>query len=445
MTTVSAMLGRRTIDNYGIQIQRAAAQREASFESDMVELGNDLDAQIAEHDEAVGNVSTASDDIVKSTNGAEGLSGLIDNTVAIYGEAGIPEDAVGVLEVSVECVLRSMGMKIPASTVLPSMEGKSRSQYSTEAEEKKEGIIARIWEMIKKAFAGFGEFITNMLAKLRNNINAVQAYSKRVRERVEATQGATPSGNVKLGGDGNLTKSGEASQIVNTTHTDYKKFVADWADHWNSLISQANVDALASGGSERLKPLITGNTAKLPSSLKWPVTPFHTLEITPGADAENALAGAKAKVVSNEAAAKDTSFNYLSIEQMKQTLDSVDAVLLDLTTVEKDVSKWNDTLSKMRNLGRMGNVAGAVSEKLKTQGEGEAATLRKASQALSGGSRVALDGFSNTSGPVMKVLRANLVYVAKSASGYGKTAAAEKPAEKPEEKPAEKPAEKTGE
>lgn len=442
MTTVSAMLGRRTIDNHGIQVQRAADQREASFESEMTELVNDLDAQIAEHDEAIGTAATASDDIVKSTNGAEGLSDLIDNTVAIYGDAGIPEEAAQMLEVSVECVLRSMGMYIPASAILPSLEGKSRSQYSTEAEEKKEGIIARIWEMIKKAFAGFGEFITNMLAKLRNNINAVQAYSKRVRERVETIKGATPTGDVKLGGDGNLTKSGEASQVVSTTHTDYKKFIDEWSKHWDSLISQSNIDALASGNQERIRPLISGNTTKLPASLKWPVTPFHTLEITPGSDAENALGGAKAKVISNEAAAKETSFKHLSIEQMKATLDSVDAVLLDLTAVEKDVSKWNDTLKKMRNVGRLANVAGVVNEKLKVQGENEGTALRKAGQALTGGCRVALDGFSNTSGPVMKVLRANLVYVAKSANGYGKPEGADKPEEKPEEK---KPEAKTEE
>lgn len=442
MTTVSAMLGRRTIDNHGIQVQRAADQREASFESEMTELVNDLDAQIAEHDEAIGTTATASDDIVKSTNGAEGLSDLIDNTVAIYGDAGIPEEAAQMLEVSVECVLRSMGMYIPASAILPSLEGKSRSQYSTEAEEKKEGIIARIWEMIKKAFAGFGEFVTNMLAKLRNNINAVQAYSKRVRERVETIKGATPTGDVKLGGDGNLTKSGEASQVVSTTHTDYKKFIDEWSKHWDSLISQSNIDALASGNQERIRPLISGNTAKLPASLKWPVTPFHTLEITPGSDAENALGGAKAKVISNEAAAKETSFKHLSIEQMKATLDSVDAVLLDLTAVEKDVSKWNDTLKKMRNVGRLANVAGVVNEKLKVQGENEGTALRKAGQALTGGCRVALDGFSNTSGPVMKVLRANLVYVAKSANGYGKPEGADKPEEKPEEK---KPEAKTEE
>lgn len=442
MTTVSAMLGRRTIDNHGIQVQRAADQREASFESEMTELVNDLDAQIAEHDEAIGTAATASDDIVKSTNGAEGLSDLIDNTVAIYGDAGIPEEAAQMLEVSVECVLRSMGMYIPASAILPSLEGKSRSQYSTEAEEKKEGIIARIWEMIKKAFAGFGEFITNMLAKLRNNINAVQAYSKRVRERVETIKGATPTGDVKLGGDGNLTKSGEASQVVSTTHTDYKKFIDEWSKHWDSLISQSNIDALASGNQERIRPLISGNTTKLPASLKWPVTPFHTLEITPGSDAENALGGAKAKVISNEAAAKETSFKHLSIEQMKATLDSVDAVLLDLTAVEKDVSKWNDTLKKMRNVGRLANVAGVVNEKLKVQGENEGTALRKAGQALTGGCRVALDGFSNTSGPVMKVLRANLVYVAKSANGYGKPEGADKPEDNPEEK---KPEAKTEE
>lgn len=444
MTTVSAMLGRRTIDNHGIQTQRAILQREASFESEMVELADNLDEQIAEHDELIGSVAATSDDIVKSSNGAEGLSDLIDNTVAIYGDAGVPEDAAKVLEVSVECVLRSMGINVPVSSVLPSMEGKTRSQYSTEAEEKKEGIISRIWEMIKKAFAGFGEFITNLLAKLRNNINAVQAYSKRVRERVESVKGPTPTGDVKLGGDGNLTKSGEASQVVNTTHADYKKFVDAWSTHWDGLISQANIDALASGNQERIRPLLNDNKTKLPSELKWPVTPFHTLEITPGANAENAIAGAKAKVVSNEAEGKDASFKHLSVEQMKQTLDSVDAVLLDLTAVEKDVSKWNDVLKKMRNVGRIANAAGMVNQGLKVQGENEGTALRKAGQALSGGSRVALDGFSNTSGPVLKVLRANLVYVAKSANGYGQTEKAEKSetANKPEEK---KPEEKTGE
>ena len=435
MTSISANLARRSLANHGIQ----ATAAQASFESELVGMADATAAGIEEQEQIVADANDVSSDIVTSTNGANALSDLVDNTIAIYGDTGIPQDAAAVLEVSVECVLRSMGMNIPASAILPSFEGKTRIQYSTEAEEKKQSIIDRIWETIKKAFASFTEFLGNIIAKLRNNINSIQAYSKRVRERLDTVKGATPTGELKLGTDGALTKSGEAQTVVANTNTSYKKFVDDWAKHWDALLSPAAVNAVTSGNTEQMRNLLK-TSVKMPDTLEHAFTPFHKLTITPGSDAENAVAGAKAKVASSEAN-KEGSFKYLTETQMKETVDAVDAVLLDLTEVEKDITKWNETLKKIRNVGRFANVAGKANQVLKVEtGENAGTVMRKAGQALTGGSRIAIDGFSDTFGPVLRILRSNLVYVAKSAAGYGSDKAKEedKPDQKPEEKqPAE--------
>lgn len=422
MSTMTTMLARRSLANQGVQATRVEKEAYASFESEIVEMAQTMDAEITEQDNLVAEVSDSSDNIVKSIAGAEGLSGLVDETIAVYGDNGIPEEGAKALELSVECVLRSMGMDIPTAVVLPSFEGKSRVQYSAEAEEKKTGVIDRIWEAIKKAFASFSEFVGNVIAKLRNNINSIQAYSKRVRERVETVKGSAPSGDLKLGADGSLTKSGEAQSVVNTTHTDYAKFVTDWAKHWDSLLNDSNVETLASGKTDRMRTIVDNASAKMPSELKHQFTPFHTLEISPGSNAESPLNGAKAKVVDAEGTAKDASFKYLSDSQMKETLDAVDAVLLDLVKIEKDISGWNNTLKKLRTIGRIANAAGVINEatQKKNGATDPSSDMRKAGQILTGGSRLALDGFSNTFGPVLRILRSNLVYVAKSANGYGK-------------------------
>jgi len=429
MSTMTTMLARRSLANHGVQAARIEQEASYSFESEIVEMANTMDAEIVEQEQLVAEANGASDNIVASTNGAEGLAGLVDETIAVYGDAGIPQEAAEVLQVSVECVLRAMGMNIPASVVLPSFEGKTRIQYSTEAEEKSQSVIDRIWESIKKAFASFSEFVGSVIAKLRNNINSIQAYSKRVRERVETVKGATPTGELKLGSDGALTKSGEAQSIVNTTNTDYKKFIDAWSKHFDGLLNEENVSAIASNKPDRMRTILSSASAKMPPVLKYQFTPFHDLEITPGASSDSPIVGAKAKVVDGEGTAKDASFKYLSEVQMKETIDAVDAVLLDLVNIEKDVSKWNDTLKRIRSIGRIGKAAGMVSHGLQKKGEADngGAEMRKAGQMLSGGSRLALDGFNATFGPVLRVLRSNLVYVAKSANGYGKDESKEKP------------------
>ena len=426
MSLLTARLAAQSLNHLSLEAAKAAIVAQQSFESELVELQDGIDTGIAQIDEQVAGFAETSADIHRTETGTDNLAGLVENTIAVYGENGITEDGAKALEVSVESLLRSMGVDsiVPVSVVLPTFEGKSRTDYSTEAEEKKEGVVARLWEWLKTLYAKLAEFAEGIVDKIRLSTTAVQNYSKRVREAANKATGAAPDTKLKLGGDTAFVRSGDAASVVSETANDYAAFVKSWSTVWEALV---NTDPTSTDPEQVLK-LITAAGSKLPSEKSFKFTPFHSVEIAPGSG-ENTIIGAKASVKIDKSNAA-TELAVLSAEQMKSALDAVDRTLVDLTNAQEQISKWNLNLKRIASKGATTSASAWVSSKVgTTETKSISGEVRKMGQALNSAARIALDGFSMSFTPTLKVLRANLIYIAKSASAHSAGASAEKPAE----------------
>lgn len=427
MSTILSKLTQRTTE------VRNAADKASflSLESDIVELTEQVDAGTSEVQEVSEQISEASANIDTSAQGADSLSALVDNTVAIYGETGIPEDAAKQLEVSVECVLRVMGHPGGFSTVLPSFEScTGPANYSTEAEEKKNGVVQRIWAWIQKVFGQMAEFLTGMIDKIRNNTANLTKLSGKLKEKVNKLEGADATGNVSLGGYGKFCNPSSPAQALTTSKSNVTSFVHKWEEFFggifsNDLTKEAFKNPETAG--EALVTLMMAEQKKLPEWSSVPVTAFHVLSITKGTDTENPMIGAKAKIEPTHAL-KDAEHPALSKATMLQVLGGVDELIAELDYLSKDFGKYRDNLKMVKRAGftqRVGGKLNGMAAKDDMHKELANQTSR-AGRVLDSLARMGIDGLSQSVPAVMDVIRANLTYVNKSANAHGKAKAAEK-------------------
>lgn len=92
-----------------------------------------------------------------------------------------------------------------------SFESDSYSDYSAEAKEKSEGIMSKIWAMIKSAFARARDFLTRLIAWFGKSADAVEKAGKKLLAAAEAAKGkkagkdakvnAKPYGELMVGGN----------------------------------------------------------------------------------------------------------------------------------------------------------------------------------------------------------------------------------------------------
>jgi len=405
-----------------------------SLESDIVELTEAVDGDVAEVAEVSGQITEASDNIVQSDTGVDSLSDLVDNTIAIYGENGIPEDAAKQLEVSVECVLRIMGHPGGFCTVLPSFEScATPAQYSTEAEAKKEGVVNRILEWIKKIFAQMADFFMSMIDKVRNSTANLKKLSEKLKEKVNKLEGADATGTVSLGSYGKLANPKAPVQNLTTSKGYFTAFVHKWEEYFGMVLS-SDLSKAAMKDPEKVGEAVTtlmmAEQKKLPEWEKVPVTSYHILHITKGTNAENPLVGAKAKVEFDANAKVAESHDVLSKATMHQVLEGVDALIAELEYLTKDFEKYRANLNTLKSAGRGQRVSGAL-HSLQAKDDAHKAFAKETSmagQVLSSLARVGIDGLSQSVPAVLDVVRANLTYVNKSANAHGKGKPADKAA-----------------
>lgn len=70
-----------------------------------------------------------------------------------------------------------------------SNESDNYSDYSTEAEEKAEGVFAKLWAMIKSAFARMRDFLARLVAWFSKSADAVESAGKKLLKAVEEKKG----------------------------------------------------------------------------------------------------------------------------------------------------------------------------------------------------------------------------------------------------------------
>lgn len=430
MSLITTQLGKRTADLRTAQAKAAML----SLESDIVDLADQANSDVAEVSEISSQITDASDDIVASTTGAESLSGLVDGTIAIYGEQGIPEDAAKQLEVSVEAILRVMGHPGGFSTVLPSFEScMSPAQYSAEAEEKKGSVVGRIWEWIKKIFGNLYDFLTGLVDKIRNTSANLKKLNEKIKQKVAGLKGETPAGTLTLGKDAAFVVDGNPFTSVELSADAFKEYVDKWEKYFGSIFS-ANlkpknpedasgfIDAVFTA-SDKIKelPIFEGAGDKIH------ITAFHEAVVTKGTDADYPTSGAKVKVeIYKPSTVKE--LKHLSVESMEKTIAATEKCLTEMDATVVNFEKWKANLTVLKKMGGSQKTAGTIGKVVaKGEGKASAADLQKRGIALQGLARLGIDGLQQSIPPLLTVIRANLNYVNKSANGYGKDDA--KPAE----------------
>lgn len=428
MSTILSALTKRTTE-----VRNAADKASLlSLENDVVELTEQVNSDAADVAEVSGQISEASDNIVQSDAGADSLSALVDNTIAIYGEAGIPEDAAKQLEVSVEAVLRVMGHPGSFSTVLPSFESCSTpAQYSIEAEEKKEGVVSRILEWIKKIIGQMVDFFNSMIDKVRNSTENLKKLSGKLKEKVNKLEGADGEGTVSLGGYGKLANPKAPVENLHSSKGYFTAYMHKWESYFGMVLSSdlskaAFKDPEKAG--EAIVTMMMAEQKKLPEWEKVPVTSYHILHITKGTDGENPLIGAKTKVEFDSTIKPADAHPVLSKALMHQVLEGVDSLISEVEFLTRDFAKYRENLNMVKTAGRGQRFAGAVhgiAAKNKEHKE-YADNATKAGKVLSSLARLGIDSMSQTVPAVLDVVRANLTYVNKSANAHGKAKPAEK-------------------
>jgi len=421
----------------GNLVQRTTDTRNAadkasrlSLESDIVELTEQVDGDVNEVKEISEQVSAASDNIVQSDVGADSLSALVDNTVAIYGEQGIPEDAAKQLEVSVEAILRVMGHPGSFASVLPSFEScATPAQYSTEAEEKKNGVVVRIWEWIKKIFGQMADFVTGMIDKVRNSTESLKKLSAKLKEKVGKVEGASGD-TVNVGGYGKFCHPTSAAQNIVSSTGHFKDFVEKWEGYFGLILS----NDLSKGAmqdpervGEAFVTIMQAEEKKLPEWEKLQVTAFHDLNVVKGSSAENPLIGAKITIEPTNAIKGDGVRQALTKEKMLQVLEAVDGLISRLELFTTDFGKYRENLKTLKSAGFAQRTTGSVNgfmSKEPSQKEyfAKVADAGKVLQALT---RIGMDGMAKSVPAAMDVIRANLTYVNKSANAASKAKPAE--------------------
>lgn len=427
MTTLTAQLGQRSANHSKV----AAAASSLSLESDIVDLIDESNAAVDEVADVSTQITAASDDVVTSTTGADSLSALVDNTVAIYGDAGIPEDAAKQLEVSVEAVLRVMGHPGGFSSVLPSVESCTPTQYSTEAEEKKNGVISRIWEWIKKMFGQMLDFFTGMVDKIRNSTTGLTKLTAKLKEKVNQLEGADAEGDVSLGSYGKLCNPKAPVENLVSSKNYFTTFIGKWEGYFGELFTNdLSKDAFKKPetAGAAFSTIMAAEQKKLPEWEKVPVTSYHVLVITKGTNAENPVIGAKAKIELNLNRDAD-KHPALTKAKMLASLSGVEALLTELETATKAFEKYKANLTTLKQAGFSQRVHGAVvgmQNKKDSLAGNVAKEMAVGGQVLQGLARIGIDGLSQSVPAVLDVIRANLTYVNKSAAAHSKAKPAEK-------------------
>ena len=81
-----------------------------------------------------------------------------------------------------------------------SFESDSYTDYSVEAKEKSEGVLAKIWSMIKAAFARARDFLTRLIAWFGKSADAVEKAGKKLLKEVEDRKGKKVDKDAKIPG-----------------------------------------------------------------------------------------------------------------------------------------------------------------------------------------------------------------------------------------------------
>lgn len=333
-----------------------------SLESATVDESINVDGDLEDLHAHSAELATNAAEIAEHNNVNASVDILVDETIAAYGENGITEDGAELMKMSVECLLRAAGLNVDASTIVPSFEaGKSRIQYSIEADEKKGNVLQRMWDWFITALKSMVISVKTWWMKLRNSTASIEKYINSVKEKVSKLSGVPKVDMLKVSESVGMyltTHTGTVGAIyalkdamslyqhfLNAIDTDFGKASKIKAPDFNNQadVNRFNAELQGVGGFRTMPPNVA-NVAFIPA-WKW------TIEIgrfTKAGDyGHTPMAGAKGKIVRNTELKIPKEVATLSLPEIHTLIQSSETALAAVKGVEKKVEDWIKNSEKL--------------------------------------------------------------------------------------------------
>jgi hypothetical protein len=413
--------------NYGVEsaeVTYQSAPQEPVYDLDLNEdedtfgqISDSIDDDIAAIIELADSISAAGDEIVNAQVASQSIEDIVDQTILTYGKDGITEQGADLMRLSLEAVLKLSGLNIPTSVVVPSFESNmSRSDYSTEAEEKKKGIITRILEWVSTAWSALIEVVSTFWKRLFTNTDSIGKYGEAVIERCKKAKGSA-EGNLNLGtqlASYCSTKTGEIkppASIVAGNVQLFGKFISAWHGAFESLISiKAPVGGIrgfnefARTAASSLEEAISRDLSHLKSIQ---ILENRSISFTGGAN-KWVFLGSKVTLVNADIKTKGEARILTQAESLAGTQVALKGLEI-MKKIESDINDWvkggKAVVSGCKRILaeiRMAESSGAVLE--------NSGGVKEYLNAILGACRSMGDGWTKATPEYLKMLKANIRY-----------------------------------
>ena len=315
--------------------------------------------QIAEETQGIGA------EIKQGAVLSDGLDTLVDETIDAYGAAGIDERGADLMRISVECLIRASGLPLHVDAVVPSFEsGQKFSDYSAEAEAKKDSIISRLVEFLKNAWLRLIAVVRRFTSKIVTSTDGVAKYIEAVKARVDKAQGTTPDRTIKVSNKVAQIFGGKAGAkpaldtLLHGTMNVYAGFIRDVQSELGGVTKIKRLTANSTEadvqqwlGEMDSAALTKANTGILKLDDRqfangWRFQVSHTARVgttqvgDDKGDNRAPLVGATASIKATPDANATREIPFPSVPQMKSTISVAQAAVGDLKKIEGLINQW---------------------------------------------------------------------------------------------------------
>lgn len=399
-----------------IAAQVATAQ--AAEEREIITISDEIDSDI-EVIGAIGeDIDKSAEEVSKAAVASGAIENLVNQTIETYGEDGITEQGAGVLQASMESVLKAAGINIPVELVVPSFEnGVSRVDYSTEAEEKKEGIISRILKWLADAYNAVIDSVSNFFARFFVTAGRVQKYVDKVKTKVNAQKGDGNAAEISLGGEILFIDGGNPSASLNKNVEVFQRFVTRWLSTFGPIadVKVGEINATFNSASQAIAGMKEAGVGHLKG---LEIVPGYSLAVSSGANAEYPMIGAKLKVTGKEKP-KETKVRGVSLADCKAGIEVCDKALKILAGMKPKVDGWIKDAKALQSWARKNafnqNMVSKMHDNVHIRKRAE--DVRDSLKSIVSASQVMAQGWSQSAPLFLRSVKAHTAWIDRSCRG----------------------------
>lgn len=341
------------------------AVEDAAFESDLAQIYEGVSENLEEMLTTSTDISAQSDELMKNNALTGTLTDLVDSTLDTYGKDGMTEQAAELMRVSVESILRSAQLfdVIPVSLLVPSFEsGMTRAEYSVEAEEKKQGMLARMLAWIAEAFSAMWTSIKSFFQKFAGNVDGVKKYAETVQTKVNGLAVTSATKEVNLGNIGIYLADNNGTIVhpdkaISAIMADFQTFSQKWDGSFGNILKIEIPSGVMDEASQQkfIQQLsaAVGNIihSGSPSINKLNFIPSHQISIVPGQDKENSMIGSTLKI-EMVSKVKDAKMGALTKGDLTAGINAALAGLVGIGKIQTKVDEWDKYAAKIQTFSK---------------------------------------------------------------------------------------------